>query len=104
MGYTWGMNNNNTAILTGSPKQVAWADRIRANVIAQLDELGAKMNAAPKLAPGTREVFEAVTAAIANGDGRYGSAAWWIDNRLTTGGALLREAAREHLAKTGAKA
>jgi DNA invertase Pin-like site-specific DNA recombinase len=58
--------------LAGSPKQIAWADKIRAGLDAVLDANLARYD--NDIADGFRQVLHAVAA-------RQTTARWWIDNR-----------------------
>lgn len=67
--------------LTGSEKQVAWAETVRADLLAQVDATIAKMDAAnPNPDDKGRAVREQVIAARERMS-RQTSAAWWLDHR-----------------------
>jgi fumarylacetoacetate (FAA) hydrolase family protein len=56
--------------LSGSEKQVRWAEEIRARVLAALDSAAQEMGATPKQLAAVRDVLLGQT-----------SAGWWIDVR-----------------------
>lgn len=66
--------------LTGSAKQIAWAESIRAKAAAQLAELSAKLDAAPATANHAAIAIarEIISSTLAQTDARA-----WIDSRDT---------------------
>lgn len=75
--------------LTGSEKQIAWARRIRAAAIKDVEE---KLDSAAKmdLSDTEHKIVTDKSAAIRKFYKTQGSAAWWIDNRSSTDIALAR--------------
>lgn len=71
--------------LVGSPKQVVWAEQIRAKILPQIQALPVQ-NAPADKAPIACAAQDAVLAQSA--------AAWWIDHRDMSGVELWRELAR----------
>jgi len=59
--------------LSGSAKQIAWAESIRAKAVASLEEARAQMNSEHPLAAKAGELVDGV---LAQSEARY-----WIDNR-----------------------
>lgn len=66
--------NADLPALIGSPKQIAWAETIRAEKVAQLRFLAERLAAAPADAPG----MDVARKIIAERLGRT-EAKWWID-------------------------
>jgi len=66
--------------LQGSEKQVAWAESIRADLLADLSELG-------RAAPGREAIVETLKATIRE----ERRASWWIDHQNNTGEMLIEE-------------
>lgn len=76
--------NTGLPALTGSPKQIEWAETIRAKGIKQLRELLAKIDAIdPESYAGQEEKIakarEIIADRMARSDSKY-----WIDNRAST--------------------
>lgn len=67
------MASENLPMLTGSEKQVAWAEQIRAQLIEQVEEVFSRA----KDAAGVEMARAALAAACAE----HTDAAWWIDNQ-----------------------
>lgn len=67
-----------TPELTGTPKQVAWAEKIRSEIVADLQDLEAFVKNTP---PGYKGFDVAVALAIIAETKANPSAKWWIDNR-----------------------
>lgn len=91
--------NTDLPALTGSDKQIAWAESIRAGIISAIDTLIAQGTA--NRAAMSAEHLAAFEASC--GDAAqikaHTSAAWWIDHRSTDGVSLLREVGRARLAR-----
>ena len=67
-------------VLVGSDKQVAWAERIRAERIAEADRLMADAwSAAERAGYDPAVVIAPQAQQIADAVSREASAAWWID-------------------------
>ena len=79
-------------VLTGSPKQIAWAERIRREQLAAIDALLAQS--------AIRDVGmrDKVLAALRG----QTAASWWIDRRLASALALLEEISRSVVASAQA--
>ena len=80
-------------VLTGSPKQVAWGDRIRWDILADMAAEMARMvvaNAADREAAFSQ--LEQVILHIAT---TRTTAAWWIDARMHSNRDLMIAATRE---------
>jgi hypothetical protein len=68
--------------LTGSPKQIAWAETIRATALAAIEREEAQMLAGlPALTPEIREEVCDALALIASEPRGQSEARWWIDRR-----------------------
>lgn len=78
--------DNALPALTGSDKQIAWANTIRLKKIAQIDAVCVVSSDAP--AELADHIAKAVAAVKAQADARY-----WIDNRDADVRALVRAAA-----------
>jgi hypothetical protein len=82
--------------LTGSPKQIAWAERIRKEQIGKVETEAAKYRGMIVKLQALRELREAETQAIAAFEAAVAavraeaSAAWWIDHRHDLGSELIR--------------
>ncbi len=72
--------------LTGSEKQVAWAETIRMKVIAQAEEAIARTATTPERKAQVAPLLAKLTAQT--------NAGWWIDRRSKSGIELLKEMAR----------
>jgi hypothetical protein len=71
--------------LTGSERQTAWAERIRADLIAKIDKYDSESPAEhTDISAGIRQVLMGAVA-------RHTTARWWIDNRDTAMNALATE-------------
>lgn len=68
------------AALDGSPKQVAWAEGIRAGMHRELSELIDGMRRRPECGPENEAMMDACLASFR----AEASAEWFIDNRLMT--------------------
>lgn len=67
--------------LTGSEKQIAWAESIRSKFLTELDGLVAKLSPAPELSEvAAGEIRDAIVL-LANEPRQQSEARWWIDNR-----------------------
>lgn len=74
--------------LTGSEKQVAWAEKIRANALAtiteqlkQFDEIGPDMVAAGRLTEAQLAAGREAMTSFRDQILAHADAAWWIDQR-----------------------
>ena len=92
---------NGLPALSGSPKQVDWAETIRAEKLAEIDTHYAKMLsqwAAMDLTPAQAEQIERgkhmFMAGLATLKGES-SAAWWIDNKDRPGRLIVKQVADE---------
>ena len=65
--------------LTGTPKQIAWAEKIRADIIGKIDKMPAQKQ--------YEQIKSQVLATLKSID----SASWWIDRRGASVGAIVRE-------------
>lgn len=82
--------------LTGSEKQVAWAESIRKPILAALDALPADLKH-PSLSPDAQaELSDAVALVICEVRDQS-SARWWIDNRHELAGGDPRRLALRHV-------
>jgi hypothetical protein len=74
------------ATLTGSEKQVAWAEKIRATMLSEMQDFIESFMVAGRKAGHTDDVlraapaYVAITAALAKIEAQT-SASWWIDRR-----------------------
>lgn len=77
-------DNKGLVKLTGTPKQIQWAEVIRSNAIKSIDELKSELNA-KVLAMGAmtdehkqvyNQICETLESFLANNN-----SSWWIDNR-----------------------
>jgi hypothetical protein len=68
------------AELTGSAKQVSWANSIRSKMMHEVDELAAKVTR-------NKEMFDKAVETLKNET----SASWWIDRRDNTVMDLIKE-------------
>lgn len=73
--------------LTGSPKQIAWGEQIRASLQPGLAQLRTQLEAVRATAQPAQIV--ALEAALARIDGQT-QAAWWIDHQAYTAANLVR--------------
>lgn len=83
--------------LTGSPKQVEWATRIRAHKLSELTALRADFLAQGQAQGATPETIASEMAqfnALANKVRAQSLASWWIDKRDYSARQLLRDVAR----------
>jgi len=71
-------------VLEGSEKQIAWATKIRAEIIAELRAQRAAIATIALKVAGNAQAEAGIAAAYAAIDaaGAKTSAAWWIDNRM----------------------
>ena len=80
------------AALTGTPKQVEWAERIRAHKLEELEAYYADLFARAKRAGQTAPPAEAIAKAkaqIVAKLNRRTSASWWIDHRESSARGIL---------------
>ncbi|WP_347246159.1 hypothetical protein [Thermogutta sp.] len=75
----------NTAVpglpmLEGTPKQVAWANDIRSNILRQVESLRSEIDRLFPDHPETEKVTRAIEGFVAELVTKT-SASWWIDNR-----------------------
>jgi len=81
--------------LGGTEKQIAWANTIRLEKLAEIDKMVAEIKAVPASATekGQRNMakLDEVVAAIRGKE----SARWWIDARYEDGRRILSETARQ---------
>ena len=83
--------------MTGSEKQIAWAEKIRTKLLGEIAEqraifeaLGRRKGASDELIASELAKFDAVVSKIeAQTEARY-----WIDNRNEIGVTMLRKSAR----------
>ena len=66
--------------LTGTPKQIAWAEKIRADIIGKIDNM-----------PAQNEQYEQIKSQVLATLKSIDSASWWIDRRGASVGAIVRE-------------
>lgn len=78
-----------TPIRQGSPKQIAWAEDLRAKIVADLDDLRGQIP--PEAPASTTAILDEVRGEMINAEGEFGSAIWWIENRLTAAIQHLRD-------------
>lgn len=71
--------------LTGSPKQIPWAEKIRTEIVAYIDELIAKTRAAAAADPSKTAQYDVLIAAVEAHIQTLTSAGWWLDNRHNRG-------------------
>ncbi len=90
-----------SATLTGSPKQIAWAETIRrerlgdlSQTVAQALAVGEQQVAAGQATTEQLTVAMAGIYAAADAAARQTSAAWWIDNRTASGQYLIQLGSR----------
>jgi hypothetical protein len=84
--------------LTGSEKQIAWAEQIRAKQIDQLNQATAKMNTRDQVltdAPDKIELYD-LTVKVIDDIKNETSAKWWIENRDCSGIELLNRTLKTH--------
>lgn len=87
--------------LEGTPKQIAWAETIRAGYAEQIDQIKARLEAAGGLdklrTQSPAEKVAAFERQLASMDALLAkvSAAWWIDHRQATLQTLVTEIAAE---------
>lgn len=77
-------------VLTGSPKQIAWAEKIRADVLAAHADAMTVRAAAPNAGPASAARQEWWIATTTEVLVRPVEAKWWIDNRGTRWVALAK--------------
>lgn len=80
-------DSSELAPLVGSPNQVAWAEKIRAERIAHLEHVLAVAYEGTSTRPdlvARREAGRAQTTAALAAARRQTAAKWWIDTRLTS--------------------
>jgi hypothetical protein len=88
--------------LTGSLKQIAWAEQIRAEKLAQLDDMLTTSRRAMEQAGVTPAVIEERLASIAPFVARIretASAAWWIDHRNELPSDIIKAMYKEAMSK-----
>lgn len=81
-------NTAHLPALTGSEKQIAWATTIRAEKVAELDDLAAKCEALSDTVPAAQA--DAIRNAIQTARNQA-DAGWWIDNRNCSGRELAQK-------------
>ena len=76
--------------LTGSEKQISWANRIRTEKIADLEKLFDSW--ASQRTTANSAQIDAVVSSVIEFVRKQTSAAWWIDNRDLNSKKLIKEA------------
>lgn len=76
-------------LLTGTPKQVEWAETIRRTKVTEIEEIVAECR---RRAPSDDEPKIEQVIGAAWHVARHTDASWWIDNRTRSGQALLKDA------------
>lgn len=76
------------AALVGTPKQIAWAEKIRANKVAELDKLSRQVSEAPGSEADRKRLMDAITAVRGKTEASY-----WIDHRDDSIREMLKEMA-----------
>ena len=81
-------NTAHLPALTGSEKQIAWATTIRAEKVAELDELLTKCKTLEGTVPAEQaaNIYNAIETAR-----NQAGAGWWIDNRNCSGRELAQK-------------
>lgn len=79
--------------LTGSPRQVAWAETIRRQAVDDLDTFRARMGQWVGEDPSARvSQADQLAAALDQVTTAHTTAAWWIEHQISTWKVLHREA------------
>jgi len=76
--------------LTGSEKQIAWAETIRSDFSRSLEALKGKITDSDKSDPRMVRAQEIVTE-LENEIDQVEESRWWIDNRQTSAALIIKE-------------
>lgn len=77
------MTTTNLPALTGTPKQVAWAEDIRRKQLAEVAGYIAQTREQGTRQPEKAAMFDALIAAVEADIPTRTDASWWIDNQHT---------------------